>query len=283
MSILASAEGIEFDSRSVKITPRMALAFAAGIQCGQTRYLDDARPGGLDIAPPICVSLEWLIAGDPNSQVALGLTPDEQRRAVHSGQDTRFHRPFDVGETVRVSGRVEAIRTTSAGALVTSCLQIHGSDDSAITTSLCDAIYRGVQTDAQPYNADSDGVIRPKAPDNTEAITIPIARNFPHIYSECASIYNPIHTERRIALAAGLPDIIVHGTALWALVWNQLSQIHGDLTRLSGRFRAMSIPGRPVTLRIGQLNGESNSIDFRLDNDQNEPVIQYGHATFARV
>ena len=38
-----------------------------------------------------------------------------------------------------------------------------------------------------------------------------------HVYTECARIWNPIHTDVAYARAAGLPDIILHGTATLAL------------------------------------------------------------------
>jgi acyl dehydratase len=284
MTILATALGAQFERRTVTVTPRMALAYAAGIGCKQGCYLDDARPGGLIAPPPICTSLEWLITGDPATHSVLGITPEERLRAVHAGQDTQFHRPLIVGETVSVSGRIDAIRATRAGTCVTSQLRVTGlGDNDPITTSLCDAIYRGVETDA-PALHDDDTKFDPRltTTDYIKTTTIPVSRLFPHVYSECASIWNPIHTERCIAIAAGLPDIIVHGTALWALVWKQLSETYGDLSVLSGRFTAMVIPGQPVTLRVGRQGSETRTLDFRLDNDRGEPAINAGHATFAR-
>jgi acyl dehydratase len=46
---------------------------------------------------------------------------------------------------------------------------------------------------------------------------VPIAPTLSHVYTECARIWNPIHTDRAVARAAGLPDIILHGTATLAL------------------------------------------------------------------
>src|SRR5215831_17990681 len=46
---------------------------------------------------------------------------------------------------------------------------------------------------------------------------LPVAPTLAHVYSECARIWNAIHTDRAAALAAGLPDIILHGTATLAL------------------------------------------------------------------
>ena len=283
MTVLASAQGALFDPLSVTVTPSMALAYAAAIGCASERYLDDAREGGLIAPPPICVSLEWLIAGDPSATSMLGLTPQERLRAVHASQATQFHRPLMAGETVSVSGRIEAIHATRAGALVTSRFDISGSQaNDRITTSLCNAIYRGVETDAPPLS-DDDTVAAsvPPISEYAEPTTIPIARLFPHLYSECASIWNPIHTERRIALAAGLPDIIVHGTAMWALVWKQLSETQRDLSSLSGQFKAMAIPGEPVTLHTTGIDADTNTLGFRLENGRGDPAISDGLATFA--
>lgn len=53
-----------------------------------------------------------------------------------------------------------------------------------------------------------------------------ITGKMPHIYSECAAIWNPIHTGTAVALAAGLPDIILHGTATWALAGREVIRVH---------------------------------------------------------
>lgn len=215
MTIPAAAQGAEFEPRDVTVTPRMALAFAAAIGCTQEQYFDDARPEGLLVPPPFCVALEWMLSGDRNALAKLGISASDQLRAVHTGQDTQFRRPIIAGETVSVSGSINAIRSTRAGALVSSQLVVCGRDrEDLITTSLCDAIYRGVKTDAGPVEIDSNASGRCDLSKDVKSIQIPISRSFAHVYTECASIYNPIHTERRVALAAGLPDIIVHGTAL---------------------------------------------------------------------
>ena len=93
----------------------------------------------------------------------------------------------------------------------------------------------------------------------------------PHVYTECARIWNPIHTERDVALRAGLPDIILHGTATWALAGREVLRAYGDgdparLKRLHGRFTAMVIPGTsivvehaPTGVADGRRRGRSRS------------------------
>jgi hypothetical protein len=112
-------------------------------------------------------------------------------------------------------------------------------------------------------------------------VTIPTSPALPHIYSECAEIWNPIHTERQVALAAGLPDIIIHGTALWALAGLEAARLYagGDtrrLTRLAARFTGQAFPGRPMTLAHDR-DGDAVRLALRADDGR---VLLTGLAAF---
>jgi acyl dehydratase len=103
----------------------------------------------------------------------------------------------------------------------------------------------------------------------------------PHVYTECASIWNPIHTERAVALAAGLPDIILHGTATWALAGREILRVYGGddprrLRRLCGRFRAMVLPGTEIT--VEHAAARDGAVHFVVHNHRGEPAIDQGYA-----
>jgi acyl dehydratase len=91
---------------------------------------------------------------------------------------------------------------------------------------------------------------------------VPIAPTLAHVYTECARIWNPIHTDRAVALAAGLPDIILHGTATLALAITEVlrRQPRGAATRVRSvacRFGAMvRLPSRLV---VRGTDGEPSS------------------------
>jgi acyl dehydratase len=91
-------------------------------------------------------------------------------------------------------------------------------------TSYSSTIYRGVPVEGPDIQIDTAPAL--PVPSSSSALShqlaIPVARAAPHVYTECAQIWNPIHTERRVALEVGLPDIILHGTATWALAASQL-------------------------------------------------------------
>ncbi|MCL4747453.1 MAG: hypothetical protein KJZ83_18860, partial [Burkholderiaceae bacterium] len=115
-----------------------------------------------------------------------------------------------------------------------------------------------------------------------------IARELPHVYTECASIWNPIHTERAVALSKGLPDIILHGTATWALagltVVRRLAA--GDPTRLRrmcGHFKGRVIPGTTITVGMRGVDVQSQRVQVEVRNAVDEIALANGYAELAPV
>jgi acyl dehydratase len=278
MPIRASAVGEKLAERDVEISARQLLAYAAGVGETADSHLDDAAPGGCLGVPAFCVSLEWPVVRAAASGNPLGAGPQELLRGVHASQDSTFHRAIRPGDRLRVAGSIASIRATRAGALVMNKVTTaDAASGEAVVTSWYATVFRGVtiegdasSLEAPPELASAD---RSRVSHRME---IPIARELPHVYSECADIWNPIHTERRVALAAGLPDIILHGTATWALAAREIVRhcCGGDsrrLRRLYGRFAAMVIPGSAIELEIQR----SNATPTPMDSGEGSGVIPF--------
>jgi acyl dehydratase len=282
MPLRSAIVGELLPAMSIAVTPRMALAYSAGL--GDDAVLDDASPD-FAASPFFCVSLEWQLVIAARNEM-LGVTPAEAVRAVHTGQNTRFLNPLRPGQTVTVSGRIAEVRETRAGALSVTELNVTDADGMRLTSTLSTGIFRGVGVDGEDRKMDSSWPVSDSVPMGEVSETIiAIDRGFPHRYTECANIWNPIHTERMVALAAGLPDIIVHGTALWALAGKTLlSHFAPDapqrLKNLSGRFGAMVIPGNAIVVRHGKVSQDGN-VAFEVLNAQGETAIADGRATVA--
>ena len=100
-----------------------------------------------------------------------------------------------------------------------------------------------------------------------------------HTYTECAQIWNPIHTDIKVAQAAGLPELILHGTATLALAVSQLvhSEAGGDpsrVARIAGRFSGMVLMPSDITVRT--LARESDIVYFDVLTQSGEPAISNG-------
>ena len=269
----------------VRISARWCLAFAASLGFDGAEFMDDARPGGPAVPPCFCVGPEWILAGGEGRIAALGVTAQERRRAVHALQDSTFHRPFQVDRDATVTARIDEIRQTSAGAYVVTVLETTDAHTGErIVTSRSAVIFRGVAVEGGAPSAPS-----PTEPPRQDAFTrrwsIATSATLPHIYSECARIWNPIHTERAFAKSAGLPDIILHGTATWGLAMRQIIGAGGSpsriraLRRFSGRFRAAVTPGSSIIVQAA-TDPAHGSCDFNVLTDTGDVALSHGLAVF---
>jgi acyl dehydratase len=84
---------------------------------------------------------------------------------------------------------------------------------------------------------------------------VPIAAGAAHVYTECARIWNPVHTDAAVAAAARLPAIILHGTATLAFSVSRIiaAEAGNDPERVAeiyGRFGAMVLMPSEIIVRI---------------------------------
>ena len=286
MPFPATAVGVELETFERDLDVRSVLAYAAGVGASEPAFLDDARAGGLVALPFLCVSLEWPVVLSLRRALA-GLTPEEGRQGVHAAQDSIFHRPMRPGDTLATRGKLVAVRRARAGVLTVMRLDtICRRTGEPVVTSWSTSIYRDVSLDGEDKSLaepPADPVAAALPPD-AEACAIPIPREAPHVYSECAAIWNPIHTERAVALAAGLPDIILHGTATWALAGLEVLRRYAGshparLKRISGRFTGMVIPGETITVRHAPA-GEG-VVRFEVVTSSGATAIREGFAFLA--
>ena len=113
-------------------------------------------------------------------------------------------------------------------------------------------------------------------------VAVDLAAGAAHTYTECARIWNPIHTDRAIARAAGLPDIILHGTATLAYgVSAVVARAAGNrpelVRRIACRFSAMVQLPSTITVRIwpGNLTtGGHTTVPFEVLNVDGDAAVK---------
>lgn len=282
MPVHTSAVGKVLDVSMADMTARKALAYAAGIADTAAEVFDDDRDGGIVAPPQFCVSLEWPVISGPLAQDAFDMALTERVRGVHVSQDSIFHQPIRPGMQLRTVGTVTGVRQARAGAHTTAKIETFDTaSGTLLVTSWTTRIIRNVDVAGDDSSCETPPALPPGSgiPGAKETIYIP--REMPHTYTECADIWNPIHTERQAALAAGLPDIILHGTATWALAGREVIRIHckgnpARLKRLSGRFTAMVIPGHHIEVALQEPAG--GAIGFTVFNHNGQPAVSDGLA-----
>lgn len=291
MPVLSSAVGQVISDRTIEITPRMTMAFAAAIGADDAIYMDDTRNGGILAPPPFCVCLEWPIMFDPRCRTLTGTSNEEAWSGLHVQQDTHFHRTIRPGDRLRTVGRITHMRATRAGALmVTKMTTTEAGSGDAVTTSWLHTIFKGLYVDGGDRAGESGPALKgvdDAAGETTHRESIYLPRTLPHAYTECAGIWNPIHTERKIALRLGLPDIIVHGSCTWALA--ALHTVRGrnadpaTLKRFAARFEAMVVPGTDIVVETTTVADSPSHAHVTVLNAEGKPAIADGIAEFAEA
>ena len=293
MAIPASAAGRAAGEATSDTTARRLMAYAAGIGAVDECYFDDLRAGGIVGHPAFCVSLEWPVVSGAAYLAAIGRAADVPRGAIHVLQDSRFHRAIRAGESLRTSARIAQVRQTGAGVLVTSRVETReASGGEPVVTTWTGAMFlrdtlEGTTVEGTPAAGEDPPPLRNDAEVIVTApvrVAIETSRGLAHRYSECASIWNPIHTERAAARAIGLPDIILHGTCTWALAGEALIHAVGGgnprrLRRLAGRFKGMVFPGD--RLELDYVRASAAPVwQFAVRTPRGDLAITHGVAEF---
>ena len=249
LRIPAAAVGITVGPREHEIDARWLMAYAAALGESAPEYFDTTRPGGLVAHPLFPVCYEWPLALDVRAKA---LPDDVAVRGVHATHRLTLHRPPRAGDRLSTTATVAALERRTPGAYLVLRMETVDAAGRPVSTTEYGSLYLGVECDAPhpaplPKGERERGTRSPQGRGQGEgwwSVDVRIATTLAHVYTECARIWNPIHTDRAVALGVGLPDIILHGTATLALAISQV---------LRQQPRGATTPVRAVTARFGAM------------------------------
>lgn len=263
------------------VDARWLMAYAAGLGNDNPAFLD-TEAGTVIGHPMFPVCLEWpAILDCVNIPGAESATADERSRNVHANHDLHIFRPIRAGEHLTTTATIVSLSQIRPGAAQTIRLDTIDERGELVCRTYQLGIKRGVDIIGDPKSIEEPPHLPNMAREANDAYRseIPIASEAAHVYTECARIWNPVHTDRRVALAAGLPDIILHGTATMALAVSRIVDhiLAGDaarVTRIVGSFSAMVLMPSTVTLIVdGHRDGV---VSYTVMNAQDQPAISQG-------
>jgi acyl dehydratase len=277
--------GARTQSITHAVDARWLMAYAAGIDDLNPRYMDPH--GHALVAHPVFpVCLEWPVI--LTSRALPGyetVTAAESARGVHAAHDLHLYRPIRAGDRLTTQATVIGLKAIKPGAAQTTRLDTVDQTGALVARTYQLGISRGVEVIGAAADAESPPTL-PQPGDTVGAeqhFAIHVPAGAAHVYTECARIWNPIHTDRAVALAAGLPDIILHGTATMALAVSRLvdAYLGGDPTRvrrLGGRFSAMVL--MPATLRLSVASGPNGTLFFAVYTAAGQAAFSQGFLCF---
>lgn len=287
MAIPVSLVGTTAGPLHHDVDERWTMAYSASLGDTDPKYFDTTRPDGIVAHPLFVVCPEWpVIVATREESVAAGVPHDEVITSVHATHDLTIHRLIRPGDRLTTTVETVGLVQKSPGAMSITRLRTVDAAGEPVATTTQNGIYLGVPLDGDdvpdPEPPPSLGdVERAGAP--TE-VTRSIAAGAAHTYTECARIWNPIHTDRAVALKAGLPDLILHGTAnlahgISAVIDHCAPGRPEAIKRVVCRFAAMVQMPSSLTVRMWEptrgANGES-IVPFEVLNGSGDAAVKDG-------
>jgi acyl dehydratase len=265
--------GREAGPQDQLIDARWLMAYSAALGETDARYYDTAA--GVLAHPLFPVCYEWPATRDLRERA--GLEPFNAR-LVHAQHDLVIHRLPKACEKLNISGKVVAAMQRRPGALIVFRLSTRDGRGGLVSVTDFSALYRGIELQG------GDRTVEPLADPPAHAKVLPrvgeidVPANAAHVYSECARIWNPIHTDIAYARAAGLPDIILHGTATLALSVSAIRLEPAAVRRVRCRFAGMVT--MPSTLTV-HASREGDEVLFETRDERAGAVIERGSVKLA--
>ncbi|MBF6561004.1 MAG: MaoC family dehydratase N-terminal domain-containing protein [Candidatus Binataceae bacterium] len=257
MPLDVSLVGTAAEPRTNEIDARWTMAYAAALGDLHECYIDTRRAGDIAVHPLFPVCVEWPSALDLRSRYRHMLAPAEAARGVHATHHTIIHRALRPPERVTTRAVIEGIEARKPGAYEVTRFDTADAAGAPVCTTYYGTIYREVAITGTARPAATPEVPTLKATParaRTEMRAI-VTAGAAHVYTECARIWNPIHTDAKVAAAAGLPAIMLHGTATLALAVSRIiaAEAGNDPERVAeiyARFGAMVFMPSEMIVRI---------------------------------
>lgn len=288
MKLSSQLVGIGLRTYRAKVSFRQISNFAAGLGETDDRCYDDERYGKVMAPPTFAVALTWPLvsrmsrhlsvagiarmawAGLQARNVSLlkgGDLAAFMRCMVHYEEGLQFFAPVFSGEQIVLRGTIVAVTPHDAGTLVQMAFDAETERGEKKFTEFTSALFRGVEC------ADRGRVLRrpPEELDRhddggepDEVLTLALPKLASFHYDAGSNMVAPIHTSAKFARKAGLPGVIMQGTATLGHVVRRLleAEAGGDgrsLRVLSASFRDTVPLGETlrIELRRGARDGGS--------------------------
>lgn len=274
-----------------EVDHRWLRAYTTAVGDLRPRFFDMRHEAGLIAHPVFPACLEWPLFTDG----VAGLEMDEQtlNRGLHIGQQLRWHHPISPGERLLTRAEILTLRQRKQGVQLRLGFETVNPAGKPVVSTVMDVLYRHTELVGEPVT-DTTGV--PGAPTDESGELVPdkqvlsfeVDRTNAIIYTECARIWNPVHTEDPAAEAAGLPAPVLHGTETLArAVSAVLDHLEADgqetkVGLVSCRFTGMVLPDSTLSVMVSNQVSHPDGalVGFVVHSSDGSSAISDGYLQF---
>lgn len=267
-----------FTADPVVVDDRWIMSFAAGIDDQNALYWDNRNNRKLVAHPLLYWAVSWPITWNRRQLfLASSMTKEEAGKAVHFSEDVIYYAPIDSGTTIHVVGQVVQVKERTKGSSTVTRYDFYDKNHGKklLLTQWTTSYYRGVHLAGIERSKQK---LLPPAPPVCQKEKLVLKKAIEisfwdaHIYTECSRIWNPIHTDKRVAEKAGLADIILHGTAILCkgvtTIVNHFGK--GNPTKVKrvccGAFKAQVFLPSTLMLEVYSVGSSAYCFDIKVEN-----------------
>lgn len=259
------------------VDDRWLVAYAAAIGDTRPELFDLEHPGGIVAHPVFPACLEWPLVSDGAPGVEL--TAATLNRGLHVVQTSTIHRPVAPGAAVTTSSRLVVAEQRSSAVHLATEFATSDQDGRCASVTRTHMLYPGVVLEGGDLSLAAR--IRPEEPSSRDLDPVGgFATSAVNavIYTECARIWNPIHTDPRVAKSAGLSAPVLHGTETLAraisTIMAAFALTASEVSSYTCRFTAPVVAGDHLIVRASRPR--DRRIRFEVCNGQGVLVIADG-------
>lgn len=276
MMVAEQAVGQLVRADAAEVLAEEILAFAEATSDDNPRFVESSRP---DFAAPPVFTARYF---NPLYLKVLNGAGADFSRLVFGEMDYRYHQPITVGAKIVAEVETTELEEKESGQLLRAQARaVHAETQQLLVQGVANFFVRAPKKPGAKKSKSAPAEEgKPKEAFSVELMT---REDQPRLFAEIARDPNPIHLDERIARAAGLGGVIMHGLCTMAFCGRAVVNgiCEGDptrLARLSVRFSKPARPGQPLTIRVFEGAEEANKFTFIAENEAGQPVITGGVA-----
>jgi len=261
------------------VDERWLLGYAAAVGDLTPELMDLTRPDGVVAHPMFVACVEWPLI--ENGSPGLDIPLDALRKGLHVTHLIDHSRPIGLGDELTTTVRLAVAEMRSVGPYVESEFRTVDSFGELRATTRLGMLYPGVDLIGGSKPAPRSPPAGAAELKQVAAFEVTLA-NAP-IYTECARIWNPIHTDPRVAKTYGLPGPVLHGTEILAravtvLKNDVVAAKAANVARVDARFGEIVLPGMILTVLAGgvERSGSKWRVPFEVRTPSGRPAIRVG-------
>jgi acyl dehydratase len=286
MQLNTNLVGTPLKEYKTDINWRQTTNYAASVQDNNPKYFNDSDEGGIVSHPMFAVSVTWPVLSMLGEFIESEDFPEEVLMTqVHYTEHLVLHRLISPDDKLSIKGILKAFLPHRAGTHAIICLEAENQNGEPVFTEYIGAMLRGVECG----KGGRTGQI-PLVPQNDTGAEvlwtsdIYIDHERPYIYDGCSDIEFPIHTSPKFAKMAGLPGIILQGTATLAyaireFVNNEADKDPSRVSEIACRFTGMVLPGTDIKVCCTgkKTHKDFTDIFFEVKNCDQKKAVSNGY------